>query len=767
MHCRIRVNGELQAQWASCHAWDDGENAWDPNNTEVTMVMEPQPLATPWPDEQPSAEDISRAQLTSIARQTPINAFATGLVVVFTGVILWPVTPHHWVALWIGLHLLLTLTMFVRWYGHRGRQSRRPPGRTGARGVRRAKRWALASGLLWGSTAAFLPMIPTAQQLAVLIVVASMASGGSTTLAAVPQAATLYILSSILPVAVYFVCQMQLVYFCLAAMAVVLTTAMLLSTRVVYGALLEEVRTKQANAALLVQFHAERQEWLDMSETAEAFALFDAQDRLLLWNENFRRLFALDPAHLFRGAERLTLLHQCAHFVDGEGDHAVLGGWLAAQQRLDEQPDMPLIQRLNTGRWLRSRARPTASGRLITMHLDITELKQAEDERERLTAQLHGAQKMEALGTLAGGIAHEFNNVLAIIVGLADLTQYTAPPDSKTWRNMQRIQAAGQRAKDLVQQILTFSRRTDADRVPVPFHCVIREVVQLLQVSLPSTLTIRHNCAHDVGSILADTTQMHQVVMNLCTNAEYAMRETFGVLEIWLDAVEVDTHGAADHVHVSPGRYVRLTVRDSGQGISPDVMTRIFEPFYTTKDVGQGTGMGLAIVHGIILDHGGDVTVESTPGMGTTFRVLFPRLDHPAPTPVPAPVPLPRGNSRILFVDDEVELVRITQNMLQLLGYEVDAVSNSREALRRFQAMPDAFDLVITDQTMPDLTGAELTQALRHIRPDIPVILCTGFSHVMDAVKAQALGIDAFLQKPLDLKALAGAIEQVCSMRNT
>ena len=214
---------------------------------------------------------------------------------------------------------------------------------------------------------------------------------------------------------------------------------------------------------------------------------------------------------------------------------------------------------------------------------------------------------------------------------------------------------------------------------------------------------------------------------------------------------------------------LRLTVRDSGQGISPDVMTRIFEPFYTTKDVGQGTGMGLAIVHGIILDHGGDVTVESTPGMGTTFRVLFPRLDHPAPapTPVPAPVPLPRGNSRILFVDDEVELVRITQNMLQLLGYEVDAVSNSREALRRFQAMPDAFDLVITDQTMPDLTGAELTQALRHIRPDIPVILCTGFSHVMDAVKAQALGIDAFLQKPLDLKALAGAIEQVCSMRNT
>ncbi len=714
------------------------------------------------PRNSPRPDELRKAQLASFARQTPLNTCATILGALIAGGMLWPVASRPWVLVWSGMHIALALTVYFRWRRHRGHPS---PTTVSKRVLHKATLFALISGMTWGSGVAFIPFVPDVQQKAMMIVIAGLATGASATLAAVPLAASLFILSSLLPLVVYYILQAELAYFGLAAMALILTAAMLFSTRVVYGALLEEIRVKQDNATLLEQFHAERQEWLEISETTEAFALFDEHDHLLLWNENYHRLFAFSPDGLYRGAKRVDLLRRCAPRVATAPDAPSVQEWIDSQLHMPDHPETSLVQQLRDGRWLQSSARRTAYGRLLTLHLDITERQMAEEEREQLAAQLHHSQKMEALGTLAGGIAHEFNNMLAAILGFAELTQQGTPTQTQVRRNMDGILTAGRRARDLVQQILAFSRRTNVERMPTPIHLLIREVLQLLQASLPKTIDIQHNSSQDVGTVLANANQLHQVVMNLCANAEYAMRETGGVLELKLDTIEVDTGFPVDHPHLAPGSYVRLSIRDTGRGIPPKVVQHIFEPFFTTKEIGEGTGMGLAIVHGIVLDHGGDLTVDSIPGVGTTFRVYLPRLLGPSPVDPPSPESVPHGIERILFVDDEEALVQVAQGMLSLLGYQVRATDRSLDALEWFRAAPYDFDLVITDQTMPDMTGDALTREMRRLRPDIPIIVCTGFSYVMDDAKAREMGVDAFLLKPIVVKDLALAIRRVFNKR--
>ncbi|ETX07449.1 MAG: hypothetical protein ETSY2_11145, partial [Candidatus Entotheonella gemina] len=426
----------------------------------------------------------------------------------------------------------------------------------------------------------------------------------------------------------------------------------------------------------------------------------------LLWNENYWRIFALGPASLYRGLGRADVLYQCAQAIELGPAATTQAQWVEAQLQLPEHPDEPLVQRLTNGRWLQSSVYTTARGNLFTIHHDITERKEAEAERERLTAQLHQSQKMEALGTLAGGIAHEFNNILAIILGFADLARRDVTEADRLCQYVREIRVAGHRAKDLVQQIVTFSNRSDVERTPEKFNLLVQDVLQLLQASFPATIEIRHNTANDVGIVWVNATQMHQVVMNLCANAEHAMRDTGGVLTVDLDSVEVETPAQTDAPHLPPGSYARLTIRDTGPGISPKVIGHIFEPFFTTKDTGEGTGMGLAIVHGIVTNHGGDITVESTAGTGTTFRVYLPRCASAKRSEMSLPPStLPLGRERILFIDDEAALVQVAEGMLAHLGYDFQAVSNSREALTIFQAAPNDFDLVITDMTMPGLTG--------------------------------------------------------------
>jgi PAS domain S-box-containing protein len=386
-------------------------------------------------------------------------------------------------------------------------------------------------------------------------------------------------------------------------------------------------------------------------------------------------------------------------------------------------------------------------------------------ERHRLEAQLRQAQKMEAVGTLAGGIAHDFNNILGAILGYTDLALDTIPPDSQTRRDLQQVLAASVRAKELVQHILTFSRRTEQERQPVQLHLLVKEVLSLLRAALPATITLRYTLDNRAGRVLADSTQIHQVLLNLCTNAAHAMRDTMGVLEVCLDACEITADMAAVSLPLKPGPYLRLTVRDTGHGMPPEVVEHIFEPFFTTKDAGEGTGLGLAVAHGIVASHGGAITVASTPEQGTTFEVYLPRSDQAVAAAVGPEEPIPTGSECILFVDDENTLARVGQAALVRLGYKVVIHTSSLAALEAFRAAPERFDLVITDYTMPHMTGESLARELRRIRPDIPIILCTGFSHTMTAEKAKALGIDAFCMKPLLFRDLGLVIRQVLVQR--
>lgn len=386
-------------------------------------------------------------------------------------------------------------------------------------------------------------------------------------------------------------------------------------------------------------------------------------------------------------------------------------------------------------------------------------------ERKRLEAQLSQAQKMEAIGTLAGGIAHDFNNILAAILGYTELALYDLPQENSAWHYLQDVLKASSRAEKLVRQILTFSRQTEQNRQPVQLHKLVHETLTLLAASLPSTIEIRQHVSEKTGIILADPTQIYQALLNLCTNAEHGMRQTGGILEIRQDTVEVDRRLMSQHPELKPGSYIRLTIRDTGHGMSPEIMERIFEPFFTTKVPGEGTGMGLALVHGIVTSHGGMLRVESVVGQGSTFELYFPRFDRIAADDVWEKVALPQGEGCILFVDDEESLALLGQEILTRFGYDVVMHTSSVEALEAFRAVPHRFDLVITDQTMPNMSGETLARALRRIRPDIPIILCTGFSHVMNAEKARALGINAFCMKPLIANDLVRVIQSVIPPR--
>ena len=391
---------------------------------------------------------------------------------------------------------------------------------------------------------------------------------------------------------------------------------------------------------------------------------------------------------------------------------------------------------------------------------DITDRKKEEQERKKLEDQLQQAQKMEAIGTLAGGIAHDFNNILGAVMGYAELALHEVENKSLPDQYMREVLHAGRRAKDLVKQILTFSRQTDQERTPVLVRLIVKEVVKLLRASLPSTIEIHQNIQSD-ALVMGDPTQIHQVMMNLCTNAGYAMRDQGGRLTVNMESVELDPEFTAGLPNLKSGPHLKLTVSDTGPGIPESELDRIFEPFFTTKEKGEGTGMGLAVVHGIVTGHGGDVIVGSEPGQGTTFTVFFPAIERRI-EPVARPeIPPPSGTESILFVDDELALANAGKHMLESLGYDVITRTSSSEALELYEYQPDRFDLVITDMTMPGLTGDQLAQKLMEIRSDLPVILCTGFSARINEEKALASGIRAFVSKPVLKRQIAKTIRKV------
>jgi PAS domain S-box-containing protein len=383
-------------------------------------------------------------------------------------------------------------------------------------------------------------------------------------------------------------------------------------------------------------------------------------------------------------------------------------------------------------------------------------------EQRKLEAQLRQTQKMEAIGTLAGGIAHDFNNILTPILGYAELVREELPKGSQAWINQGEIVKAGIRAKELVQQILTISRRRELEQKPIQITYIVKEALKLLRSSIPATIEIRQKIAPACGLVMADPTQIHQVIMNLCTNAYQAMREEGGILGITLTEVQLGPEVYPLQLHLQPGRYLKLEISDTGHGIPAAIRERIFEPYFTTKADKKGTGLGLAVVHGIVQAHHGHITVYSEPGQGSTFHVYLPRIETATTSPTAEPEEeIARGDERILLVDDEVAICRMEHAMLSTLGYRVTALSSSVDSLETFRAHPDDYDLVITDMTMPNMTGSELAQRIMRIRADVPIILCTGFSELINEEKAKSLGIRGFIMKPVDMKNLAKTVRRV------
>jgi PAS domain S-box-containing protein len=378
---------------------------------------------------------------------------------------------------------------------------------------------------------------------------------------------------------------------------------------------------------------------------------------------------------------------------------------------------------------------------------DVSERKRIEYEKEKVEAQLQQSHKMEAIGTLAGGIAHDFNNVLFSIIGFTELTMDDVPKGSLAHENLQEVLNGAMRASEMVQQILAFSRNATTEKKPIKVQSVVKEALKLLRTSIPSTIEIHQNIDEGCRPILADSTQIHQVIMNLATNAYQAMPEG-GVLNVTLREGEIGSDDSG--LDLQPGTYLKLAVRDTGHGIDSAVIRKIFDPYFSTKEPGKGTGMGLSVVHGITKSHGGDIKVTSRVGKGTVFEVYLPLIETgPVKSKEIPSGPLPTGTEHILLVDDEEPIALMASQMLERLGYQVTFRTSSVEALKAFEFRSDEYDLVITDMTMPNMTGADLAPRLRKIRPDIPIIICTGFSEKIDEEKAKSLGISGYIMKPI------------------
>jgi PAS domain S-box-containing protein len=381
----------------------------------------------------------------------------------------------------------------------------------------------------------------------------------------------------------------------------------------------------------------------------------------------------------------------------------------------------------------------------------------------KLESQLRQAQKMEAIGTLAGGIAHDFNNILFAIIGFNDLAMEEIQKGSSAYQYLKEVSTASVRAANLVSQILAFSRYSENEKRQLSMAPILKEAIKMLRGTLPSTIEIRQEIDEGCSPIVAESTQIHQVIMNLCTNAYHAMRESGGLLGIKLMDTIVDDELASDHEDLAAGKHLLLSVSDSGKGMDETTRDRIFEPYFTTKEVGRGTGLGLATVHGIVRNHGGTITVQTEVNKGTTFSIYFPVKDEgagSAESQISGNIVL-NGTEKIMYVDDEASISKMVEKTLQRRGYTIQAFSDSRDALQCFKGDPDYFDMIITDQTMPNLTGSELATIILGTRPNMPIILCTGYSELINEQEAKKIGIRTYLKKPVDSSTLTLAIRKL------
>lgn len=417
-----------------------------------------------------------------------------------------------------------------------------------------------------------------------------------------------------------------------------------------------------------------------------------------------------------------------------------------------------------TGKWYiyYARAIKWIDGRIVRMQIgtDITYRVEYEEKRQKMMDHIRQAQKMESIGQLAGGIAHDFNNLLFPIVVMSELLMEDLPSGSPEQKNVQQILKAGKRASELVKQILSFGRQSQYKLVPVEIQRVLKEVLKLCRSSIPADISIDCNIQSDCGLVMADPTQLHQIAMNLITNAYHAVEQSSGRITVELKETFFENQDKSV-IAIEPGPYAMLTVSDTGTGIDPTILDKIFEPYFTTKPKDKGTGLGLSVVHGIVKEHGGEIQVHSKPDKGTHFNIFLPLIDKANDTEsAETTLIYPGGNERLLLVDDEEPIVQLEKRMLERLGYTVEFRTSSVDALEAFKSHSDAFDMVITDMTMPNMTGDQFAKKLIAIRPNIPVIICTGFSERINKEKAEAMGIKGFLMKPVLLSDLAKTVRE-------
>lgn len=409
-------------------------------------------------------------------------------------------------------------------------------------------------------------------------------------------------------------------------------------------------------------------------------------------------------------------------------------------------------------RWYiyQDRAIKWMDGRYVKLQIatDFTDLKEMEEA-------LRQAHKMESIGTLAGGIAHDFNNLLYMILGNTELVIQHIPSSNPEYTYLEEIKSASLRAAGVVRQLLNFTRKVDQQLIPIDVVIVIKEALEFLRSSIPSSIEIQKQLPDDDITILGDTIQINQIMMNLCTNASQAMKENGGVLKIIVENINLSEESVEDYPKLLPGKHVKIAISDSGSGIDIEIQNRIFDPYFTTKATGEGSGMGLAVVHGIVNNHNGDIFVDSESGKGATFTILFPVIDEKSEVKIKTIDEIPYGTERILFVDDEESITKMVEQILKRIGYQVETMLSPVEAIELFRSNPDAFDLFITDMTMPQMTGTKVAEKVKEIRSDIPVIICTGYSSIIDENKAKDLGVEGYISKPVSLLKIAKTIREV------
>ncbi len=526
----------------------------------------------------------------------------------------------------------------------------------------------------------------------------------------------------------------------------------------VVGVIQDITESKQAEKVL-----KKNHEMLKRTEAMASIGSWewDVQHDRAYWSEELFRIFGRDPAE---GAPSFAEQSEC--YANGDMQRLKDAVEICVKQGTTYEIEVSAVRPDGEIRHCVSRGRPEYDEngdvfRLTGSFQDITDRKQYEMERNRLEARLKQAQKMESIGSLAGGIAHDFNNILFPIVGLSEMMLDDFPPGSLEQQNLNEIFLAGKRGRDLVQQILSFSRQSNHQSIPVHIQKILKEVLKLCRATIPADILITQDIKTDCGPVMADPTQIHQIAMNLITNAYHAVEPASGSISIQLTEMDVtSTHDPAGDL--ASGRYAVLSVSDTGIGIDGAVINKIFDPYFTTKEKGRGTGLGLATVYGIVKAHGGDIRVHSEIGKGSSFQVYLPLLEKAQESqPEKEMTPLPTGTEHILIVDDEKAIVHLEKQMLERLGYQTSVFTSSREALAAFKTDPSLFDLVITDMNMPNMNGMKLATELIAVQPDIPIILCTGFSERIDNKKAEVQGIRGLLVKPVGMKDLAIKIQEV------